>query len=602
MILARTLALVPAEQRPLLPRFGAAMVAAAVAEAAAYVLLVPLLRALLVGDNGTAAWWLSAMTVAVAVAAVASYAQSLLGLRIGVGMLRGLSRRVGEHLNALPLGWFDRRPTTSVAGVLVGDVREVLGVFAHLATVFVGSLLVPMATAVGILLVDWRLGLAFVVAFPVLFGVHLAAGRSYRAADRAVHEAADEANGRLVEFAVAQPTLRSFGAVGSTTRTLDESLRGLLGASARRLAAGIPGLVAFAFAVQLGFLALVYLLTVRFTDGQLSAASMVALIVVVARFVDPLDQLGQVGATVRSAGDAVDRIVDLLAEPAIVDPEVADAPADWTLEFDGVGFAYDRDPTAGDPTAGQPTAGQPPAGDPTAGAGSVLHDVSFTARAATITAIVGPSGAGKTTLLQLAARFRDPTSGTIRLGGCDLRRLDLDRVMAAMSPVFQDVYLFDTSIAENVRFGRPGATAAEVAEAARLSALDEVVERLPEGWATRVGDRGSRLSGGERQRVAIARALLKDAPIVLLDEVTSALDPHNEGVVVDGIRRLTRDKTVLVVAHKLSTVVDADQILVLDGGTIAERGDHEELAVGGGRYEEFVEQRRSAGGWRVVSG
>ncbi|MFD2392809.1 ABC transporter ATP-binding protein [Dietzia aerolata] len=230
---------------------------------------------------------------------------------------------------------------------------------------------------------------------------------------------------------------------------------------------------------------------------------------------------------------------------------------------------------------------------------AVLHSVDFEAPAGTTTAVVGPSGSGKTTLLRLAARFYVPGQGGISIGGVDLAELGTDAALKQVSLVFQDVYLFDQSVMENIRVGRPGATDDEVFAAARVARVDEIVERLPDGWDTRVGEGGAALSGGERQRVSVARALLKDAPIVLLDEATSALDPQNEAAVVAGIRELTRDKTVVVVAHRLPTIRHADQILFLDAGQVVERGSHDELIALGGRYADFWDKRSTASGWRL---
>lgn len=217
----------------------------------------------------------------------------------------------------------------------------------------------------------------------------------------------------------------------------------------------------------------------------------------------------------------------------------------------------------------------------------MLDGVSLTVPEGKRVAVVGPSGAGKSTLLQLLARFHDVDAGAVRLGGVDVRDIGTEDLMSRVSVVFQDVYLFDGTIEENVRLGRPDADEADVLAAAEAARLDEVVARLPDGWATRVGEGGAVLSGGERQRVSIARAMLKDAPVVLLDEATSGLDPENEQAVQDGLDRLLAGRTVVVVAHRLRTVRETDLIAFLDGGRIVEQGTHEELLRRGGRYAQF---------------
>lgn len=237
-----------------------------------------------------------------------------------------------------------------------------------------------------------------------------------------------------------------------------------------------------------------------------------------------------------------------------------------------------------------------------AGGDEVLRGVSLRMEPGTVTALVGPSGSGKSTVAKLVARFFSPASGSVSAGGIDLATLDEESWLGNVSVVFQDVTLFDDTVMENIRMGRAGATDEEVRTAARAAHCEEFVERMPEGWDTRLGENGARLSGGERQRLSIARALLKDAPIVVLDEATSSLDPENETLVQDAVSRLCAGKTVLVIAHRLRTVAGADQIVVLNDGRVAERGTHAELMAAGGLYSRLRSLQQQSSSWTIPAG
>ncbi|WP_067712107.1 ABC transporter ATP-binding protein [Nocardia yamanashiensis] len=575
-MIRKLFALVPGEFAPLTPKLVAAILAQALSQAAAYVLLVPVLQALFRDELASAWAWTGGLALAVAGVVVFSYLQAVLGLRIGVGMQHGLQTRIGDHLNALPLGWFDGHNAGALSRVVVENVREVQGLIAYLLAKILTGIVVPLGVAVGMLFIDWRISLAMLVAAPVLYLVNRWAGRSYVAADEQLHEAASEANARVLEFAQAQPVLRSFGAVGAGNRALDTALERQRKAAFGMMFAAVPGLIVFSLLVQAVFLVLVYLVVGRVTGGAISAAAAIALIAVSSRFIEPLNQAAQLGGALRAAASAADRVSALLAEPVLPQWESDEdvVPGAPEIVFDQVAFGYR--------TGAQ-----------------VLSDVSFTVPAGTTTAIVGPSGAGKSTVLRLAARFHDADSGKVTVSGHEARKQPTELLLNQMSLVFQNVYLFNRSILENIRAGRPDATDEEVLAAARAARVDEIAARLPEGFDTPVGEGGTALSGGERQRVSIARALLKNAPIVLLDEATSALDPHNEAVVVRGIHELTRGKTVIVVAHRLATIAHADQILFMEQGRIIERGTHDQLLTLQGRYAAFWFERTRASGWRL---
>ncbi|MFF3225038.1 ABC transporter ATP-binding protein [Nocardia suismassiliense] len=573
-MIRKVLGLVPAEFAPLTPKLFAAITAQALSQAAAYLMLVPVLAALLDHDLGRAWFWTLLMTAAVAGVAIFGYLQTVLGLRIAVGMQLRLQTRIGDHLNALPLGWFENQSAGKLSRIAVENVREIQGTVAYLLAKVLNSILVPLGVAVGMLFIDWRICVAMLLAAPVLFLVNTLANRAYTGSDQRMHAAASEADSRVVEFAQAQPVLRAFGAPGTGGGALDTALDRQRSAMIRMVFTAVPGLIVFSLFVQAVFLVLTYVVVGLVTDGAVSAAAAIALIAVSSRFIEPLNQAAQLGNGLRAAASAVDRVSELLAEPVLPEATTPVTPGVASVVFDDVSFGY---------RPGEP----------------VVSGLSFSVPAGTTTAIVGPSGAGKTTLLRLAARFYDADSGRVVVGEHDVRDQPSETLLNQLSLVFQNVYLFNRSVADNIRIGKADATDAEVWRVAEAARVDEIVERLPDGLDTAVGEGGVSLSGGERQRVSIARALLKDAPIVLLDEATSALDPHSEAVVVRGVHQLTKGKTVVVVAHRLATIAHADQILFLDGGRIVERGTHAELLAMGGRYADFWNERSRAAGWRL---
>ncbi|MFG3519240.1 ABC transporter ATP-binding protein [Nocardia nova] len=575
-MIRKIFALVPPELRRYVPRHVALIGAGALGQIAAYLLLIPVLQALFDGDFGRAWRWTAWLALAVLVASVCSYQQLLVGLRIGVGMLRGLQTRLGDHLSTLPLGWFATANAGSLSRMVVGGVREILSVVNYLLAPVLTAVLVPVGVAIGVAFIDWRIALVMLISLPVLLLVSRWANTSYTRADRRLDAAAAEANSRVVEFAQAQPVLRAFGAVGAGNRALTRALREQEAAAKRMIVASVPGLMVFALCVQIVFLIVVSVVVARGTGGDLSIPATIALIAVTSRFIEPINRAAQLSTAIRSAADAADRITNFLAERDLAEAAEPVTPGAPEIVFDNVDFGYRE-------------------GE------KVIDGVSFTVPSGTTTAIVGPSGGGKTTLLKLASRFYDVGSGSITVGGHDVRRQPSETLLRQVSLVFQDVYLFNETISDNIRIGNPDATTEQVRRAAEIARVDEIVDRLPDGWDSAVGEGGAALSGGERQRVSIARALLKDAPIVLLDEATSALDPHSEAAVVRGIHELTRDKTVVVVAHRLDTIAHADQILFVEAGRIVERGTHAELLELGGRYAGFWSERSRATGWHLVS-
>jgi len=542
-----------------------------------FALMVPALAALLGPDPAGAPPWTALLLAATAGYAVLRTAGLYLNFRVGGTISRALHHRIGDRLVRLPLGWFTGGRVGELNRIATDGVSRATAVPVHVYPPLADAVVTPVVAVLALFWWDWRIALAGAACLPLLWLVFARSNDAVGRNDAARDAAVDEASDRVLEYARAQPVLRAFGRTEEGGRSLDAALAAEHAAARRLLLRAVPALLGYSFAVRLMFGLLLACTAYLALGGALGAPEAVALLVLVARFTHPLSAAADQGAALRMAANQLSRINAVLEEPALPEPDAPVPPRDATVEFDEVSFSY----TPGGPRA--------------------LDRVSFRADPGTLTALVGPSGSGKTTVAKLLARFHDADAGRVRLGGVDVRDIGSEELTRHVAIVFQDVYLFDATIADNVRLARPGAGREDLDRVAEKAGLDTVLAELPDGWDTRVGEGGTALSGGQKQRVSIARALLKDAPVVVLDEASSALDAENEARLTATAVELARERTVLVIAHRPATVAAADQVVFLEGGRVAEAGAPAELLARNGRHAAFVRARERAQGWRLAS-
>jgi ATP-binding cassette subfamily B protein len=515
--------------------------------------------------------WLVGGMIAVAVAGgVLTVAQTWLSNVVGQRVMHDLRAQVYRHLQRLSLAFFTKTRTGEIQSRIANDIGGVQNVVTNTATSIVSNITTVVATIVAMLLLDWRLALFSLAITPffVLLARRVGAERRRIATTR---------QGAMADISsLVQESLSVSGILLGKTMGRGPALAARFETESERLAdlevrsrmAGrwVMSFIQTSFAVMP---ALVYLFA-GLAPGAASIGTIVAFTTLQTRLFFPIQSLLGVAVDIQSSGALFERIFEYLDLPVDLEPGTREPRSlRGELSFDDVWFRYDDE---GDDDA----------------PGWTLADIDLTVPAGSTLALVGETGSGKTTMGYLAARLYDPERGAVRLDGTDLRELTFASLTDAIGVVSQETYLFHASVRENLRFARPEATDEEVEQAARAAQVHETIAALPEGYDTVVGERGFRFSGGERQRIAIARTILRNPPVLVLDEATSALDVQTERAVGEALDALAAGRTTLVIAHRLSTVRDADRIAVLDRGRVVETGTHDELLAAGGRYAELV--------------
>lgn len=541
------------------------------------VCLIPVLTHLLRAETDAATGWLLVQLIGVLLCWNLRRRVEKAGIAVGIAVLRTGRHALGEHVGSLPIGWFTPANTARLNHLASQGMMELAQLPAHVFTPLLGGVITPLVVLVALFALDVQLGLIALIALPLLVVVFLLTTRLNQRADQTFHQHAADTSQRMVEFAQAQSVLRAFNGEQGGTRFLEQAIaqQQASGRQLIRLTALASGLNVWAVQACFATLLLVAAQHLSGADRESLIAALVTL-VLINRFIDPLLDVAGYSDVLRGARAQLATLQTMFDYPAQPQPATPATPLDGSVELRGVHFGYD------------------PAHP------RVLKGVDLAVAPGSMTALVGASGSGKSTVLRLIARFFDVGEGAVLVGGVDVRAMSGETLASHISQIFQDAYLFQGTIADNIRIGKPEASDAELLHAAHQAGVSEIVERLPLGLDTQVGESGARLSGGERQRIAIARALLKDAPILLVDEATAALDAENQAAITETLARLRGKRTLIVIAHQLSTVAMADQIVVLDDGMVCEQGPHAVLSRQPGRYAHFLAQRASAKGWRLT--
>ena len=480
---------------------------------------------------------------------------------------------LAERLRKLPLSFFGKRDLADLTSTIMADCEVLEKTCSHFIPGLFGSLISTVLIALGLFAFDWRMALAALWVIPVSIAILLG---SYKVQDRVQAKTMAVkmhcADG-IQEYIETIRDLKAANAEGDYLEGLSEKIRAVEKQTISAELTNALFVTGAGMVLKLGIASVALAGSVLLIRGSIDVLTLFLFLLVASRLYDPMQGALQNLAAVIAMRTNVARMNEILDCPVQTGgEELTNQGCD--IVFDHVGFAYNSGET-------------------------ILRDVSFTAKQGEVTALVGPSGGGKTTVSRLAARFWDYQKGRITVGGMDISKIDPEKLMGLYSIVFQDVTLFDNTIMENIRLGRKDATDEEVLAAARLANCDDFAEKLPDGWNTEIGENGCALSGGERQRISIARAFLKDAPIILLDEATASLDVENETLIQTALSRLIRNKTVLIIAHRMRTVAGADKIVVLKDGVVAEQGKPGELFTKNGLYTHMVNLQTASRNWTL---
>ena len=546
----------------------------------------------LVSDNRDSRFiWISLGIMAVSLVGriITTYFSTMEQTETGYCMVAEKRIHIGDRLRYIPMGYFNKNSIGNITAIVTTTLGDVENSAARVLVSVLGGFFNSVALVIVLLVFDWRIGLiAAIGVLLYLAAAELALRKSARLSGVRQHTQESLVES-VLEYIQGMGIVKAFGMEKDSTQSIDSVIKASCRDNLKLTKASVPydalkQVVVRVFSVLLPLASIYFWL-----NGSLSLAYGVILVIASFMVFNDLENAGNMASLLQMLAASMDT-ANSIDDTPVMDEKGADVvPVSSEIVFDNVDFSYKVNGCGADREGGLGYADR-----------KILDHVSFTIPAGTTTAIVGPSGSGKTTMCNLIARFWDVDAGRITVGGKDVRDFKLDSLMKNIGMVFQNVYLFADSIENNIKFGCPDATHEQVVEAAKKACCHEFISALPDGYDTLIGEGGGTLSGGEKQRISIARAILKNAPIIILDEATSSVDPENEEELQRAIAELTHDKTIIMIAHRLKTVRGADQILVLDDSHIVQSGTHAELIQQKGLYADFVSAKQEAIGWKLA--
>lgn len=513
------------------------------------------------------------MLVSVVGNAFVNYRSTMLQCEAGYGSCADKRIEIAEHLKYLPMGYFNKNSLGYITSVATNSMEALADVATRVVMMVTQGILTTAVVVLMICLFDFRIGVIAVIGVALYFGVNTLLQKKAKTLAPIKDNSDRKLVEKVLEYIHGIAEVKSYNLTGEKSKTLNNAIDENTEANIKTEVSFVPimflqTLISKWLGVVIAFSSVIFYL-----NGSMELLNSVVMIISAFILFGALDTAGNYSALLRSVDLSVNKAKSVLEMPTMNLDGKNITPKNYDIDVENIEFSYDKR--------------------------KIINGISVHIPEKTTTAIVGPSGGGKTTLCHLISRFWDVDKGSIKLGGVNVKDYNMDSLMKNFSFVFQNVYLFKDTIANNIRFGQPDAPIEKVIEAAKKACCHDFIISLPNGYDTVIGEGGANLSGGEKQRISIARAIMKDAPIIILDEATANIDPESEQELITAIEALTREKTILMIAHRLKTVRHADKILVIDNGKIVQSGTHEQLMTEDGIYHRFVESRELAVGWKV---